>query len=95
MKFLVVVLLVVATYAADIEKRDAEPDYGYYRPSHGYGYGHPYGAHHHYKRSAEPEPEASYPSGHYPVYPPHGHQYGHYPIYPHHSHHYGKRSADP
>ncbi|XP_064110333.1 uncharacterized protein LOC135218118 [Macrobrachium nipponense] len=73
-----------ALSAAEIEKRDAEPVYGSYRPTYGYGYGHTYGTHPHNKRSVypQPEPEASYPSRHYPVYPPHGHQYG-------------KRSADP
>ncbi|XP_064109923.1 uncharacterized protein LOC135217848 [Macrobrachium nipponense] len=84
MKYLVIVLLAASACAAEIEKREADPGYGSYRPSYGSGYGHPYGVHPHYKRSAdpEPEPEASNPSRDNPV----NHLFGA---------NYGKRSIGP
>ncbi|XP_037804903.1 uncharacterized protein LOC119599240 [Penaeus monodon] len=83
MKYLAFVLLAAAVCASEVEKREAEPSYGYRRAyviptSTGYG------NHRIYKRSAEPEADAE------PSYR-HGHV-RHFSV-PVRSYH--KRSADP
>nr|XP_045590287.1 uncharacterized protein LOC123752275 isoform X3 [Procambarus clarkii] len=80
MKLLVFVILAAAACASEIEKRDAEPSY----VTSNYGSAYPAYIHHYHngKRSAEPEPEPSYP-----IYSS-GLRFGY-------GHHYYKRSAEP
>ncbi|XP_069161345.1 uncharacterized protein [Procambarus clarkii] len=80
MKLLVLVILAAAACASEIEKRDAEPSY----VTSNYGSAYPAYSHryHNGKRSAEPEPEPSYP-----IYSS-GLRHGY-------DRHYYKRSAEP
>ncbi|XP_069161354.1 uncharacterized protein [Procambarus clarkii] len=107
MKLLVFVILAAAACASEIEKRDAEPSY----VTSNYGSAYPAYSHryHNGKRSAEPEPEPSYPiysSGLRHGYDRHYYKRSaepepepSYPLYyapPHgYRRHFYKRSADP